>query len=250
MKKSRKIIGIITLVLTLSCTVSKPSYGEALVREKKTVYLTFDDGPSTGTTNNIIDVLNENNIKATFFIIGLNARRNVEIIKRINENGMSIMPHADKHEYNTIYSSKSRYFEDLTKCEDTITRLTGKSNFNFVRMPGGSDNDIARGGILNEIKEQIVNDNRYYIDWSLDIGDTDSAHVSVESIESRVRDQGALYRVEVLLMHDMQNKLTTTQSLQSTIDFYKERGYEFKTLDNIDASEIEYLKEIRVINKK
>lgn len=250
MKKRRKIIAIITFVLVFSCTISKPSYGEVLLNTKKTVYLTFDDGPSVGTTNAIIDVLNENDIKATFFIVGLNARRNSDITKRINENGMCIMPHADKHEYNTIYSSKAKYFEDLKKCESTITKITGKSNFNFIRMPGGSDNNVARSSVLNEIKDEIVSGDRYYIDWSLDTGDTDSAHVPVENIESRVRDQGALYKVEVLLMHDMQNKLTTTEALQTTIDFYKERGYEFKTLENIENYEIEYLKEIRVINKK
>ena len=72
----------------------------------------------------------------------------------------------------------------------------------------------------------------------------------IDFIESRIRECGGLYKVEVVLMHDLQNKVTTIKSLQNTIDFYKEKGYEFKNLDNIEECEINYLKDIKVINKK
>lgn len=249
MKKNRSIF-VIILALILSCIISKQTYSVEGVKEKKSVYLTFDDGPSPGTTNEIIKILNENNIKATFFVIGSKSRENCEVIKKISDGGMSIMPHADRHEYNKIYYSTKNYFDDLKNCEDTITNLTGKTNFEFIRMPGGSDNTVASSNVLNEIREKIIRSNRYYIDWSLDTGDTETTQATIDFIESRVREYGGLYKVEVVLMHDLQNKITTIKSLQNIIDFYKERGYEFKTLDNIEKSEIDYLKDIRVINKK
>lgn len=249
MKVNKKVIAIIILILILSCTISKPSYGAEMEKDKKTVYLTFDDGPSPGTTNEILKVLQKNNVKGTFFVIGKNARENSGVIKKITESGMSIMPHTDLHEYNKIYSCATSYFEDLKKCESTILDLTGKSNSKFIRMPGGSDNSIASPKVLNEIKKNIISSNKYYIDWSLDTGDTETSQVTVDFIESRIREYGGLYKVEVVLMHDLQNKVTTIESLQKTIDFYKERNYEFKILDNINNEEIDYLKDIRVINK-
>jgi len=248
--KKNKYIAIIIVTLILSCITSKQAYGLEAIKGKKTVYLTFDDGPSPGTTNEIIKVLNKNNIKATFFIIGSKARENSGVIKKISDFGMCIMPHTDRHEYNKIYYSAKNYFDDLKNCEDTITNLTGKTNFEFVRMPGGSDNTVANSNVLDEIREKIITSNRYYIDWSVDTGDTETTETTIDFIESRVREYGGLYKVEVVLMHDLQNKITTIESLQNIIDFYKERGYEFKSLDNIEKSEIKYLKDIRVINKK
>lgn len=249
MKKSSKFIAIIMLILTLWGIAIMPSYAIEMEKDKKTVYLTFDDGPSPGTTNEILKVLKNNNIKATFFVVGSNIRENKSVLNNINESGMSIMPHADIHDYNKIYSSSKTYFDDLRDCENTISSLTGKSNYKFIRMPGGSDNTVASKNVLTEIKSRIINSNKYYVDWSLDTGDTETTQAEVAFIESRIREYGGLYKVEVVLMHDLQNKITTIEALQATIDFYKERDYEFKTLDNINNDEIEYLKDIRVINK-
>lgn len=244
MKKNKRFIVILTLVLTLSCIISKPSYGVEIEKDKKTVYLTFDDGLSPAKTNEILKILEKNNVKATFFVIESNARENSGVIKKISKSGMSIMPHTDIHKYNKIYSSANSYFEDLKNCEDTILKLTGKTSCNFIRMPGGSDNTVASPSVLDEIKNNIISSNKYYIDWSVDTGAT------ADFIKSCSRECGGLYKVEVVLVHDLQNKVTTIESLQNTIDFYREKGYEFKNLDNIEEGEINYLKEIKVINKK
>ncbi|MBU3134743.1 polysaccharide deacetylase family protein [Clostridium gasigenes] len=247
MKKNKGFLVILTLVLILSCIISKPSYGAEIGKDKKTVYLTFDDGASPALTNEIIKILEKNNIKATFFVEGNNARTNSGVIKKINESGMSIIPHIDTHEYNKIYSSANSYFDDLKNCENTILSLTGKSNSKFIRIPGGSDNTIDSPNVLAEIKSNIINSNKYYIDWTVD---TQTTQTNIDFIESHIRECGGLYKVEVVLMHDLQNKVATVKSLQNTIDFYNEKGYEFKNLDNIEECEINYLKDIRVINKK
>lgn len=244
-----KFTFIIIIILISNFIISKEVFSLQRKNEKKIVYLTFNDGQSPSITNEILKVLERNNVKATFFLIGSEVRDNPEVIKKINDKGMSIMPHTDMNDYNHIYDSCESYLKDLKKCEESIKSLTGKTNFNFIRMPGGSDNTIAKSDVLDEIRSEIINNNKYYIDWSLDIGDTENTEKKVDFIESRIREYGGLYKVEVVLMHDLQNKLLTIQGLQETIDFYKERGYEFKNLDNIEKWEIDYLKNIKVINK-
>lgn len=252
MKKKYKFTFIIIIVLVSNFIISKEVFSVQRQNEKRIVYLTFDDVPSPSITNEILKVLEKNNVKATFFLIGSNVRDNPEVIKKINDNGMSIMPNTYMHDYNHIYDSCESYLQELKNCEESIKSLTGKTNFNFIRIPGGSDNIIAKSDVLDEIKSEIIDKNKYYIDWSLDIGGTENIRNTgntVDFIESRIREYGGLYKVEVVLIHDLQNKLSTIQGLQKTIDFYKERGYEFKNLDNIEKWEIDYLKNIKVINK-
>lgn len=248
-KKFFGIIGVFFIIFTITIFNYIPVYTIHSENQKKVVYLTFDDGPTPNVTKEILNILNRNSIKGTFFIVGSNARENKEILKRLHEDDMCIMPHADLHEYDEIFKSVDDYFKDLNNCQKTISSIIGKENFKFIRIPGGSDNSNGSPEVIEEIKNKIKSENRYYIDWTVDSGDTEEQSVSVNFISSRIREYGGLYPVEVVLMHDIGGKETTIASLQYVIDFYKERGYEFNSLDNIEDSELEYLKKIKVINK-
>lgn len=215
----------------------------------KTVYLTFDDGPSVNITKELISTLNNNDIKATFFVIGDSANIYPHVIKLLDENGMSIMPHCNIHDYISIYKSEENYFKDLNKCKNTIESILGKRKLNFVRLPGGADNKDCNVNVLSKIKDKIVSSGDYYIDWTIELGNSESRDVSVDSINSKIRDEGGLYNVEVVLMHDLGDKNVIAESLQDIINFYKDKGYKFKALNEIEDWEIQYLKDINVINK-
>lgn len=215
----------------------------------KTVYLTFDDGPSVNITKELISTLNNNDIKATFFVIGDSANIYRHVIKLLDENGMSIMPHCNIHDYISIYKSEENYFKDLNKCKNTIESILGKRKLNFVRLPGGADNKDCNANVLSKIKDKIVSSGDYYIDWTIELGNSESRDVSVDSINSKIRDEGGLYNVEVVLMHDLGDKNVIAESLQDIINFYKDKGYKFKALNEIEDWEIQYLKDINVINK-
>lgn len=215
----------------------------------KTVYLTFDDGPSVNITKELISTLNNNDIKATFFVIGDSANIYPHVIKLLDENGMSIMPHCNIHDYISIYKSEENYFKDLNKCKNTIESILGKRKLNFVRLPGGADNKDCNANVLSKIKDKIVSSGDYYIDWTIELGNSESRDVSVDSINSKIRDEGGLYNVEVVLMHDLGDKNVIAESLQDIINFYKDKGYKFKALNEIEDWEIQYLKDINVINK-
>lgn len=88
-----------------------------------------------------------------------------------------------------------------------------------------------------------------YIDWNIDAGDALSVKVSLDNIKRNIKKFSGSYPVEVLLMHDLENKDTTTQALIDVIQDYKAMGYKFKTLDEIEPWEMDYLKRARVINR-
>ena len=103
----------------------------------KLIYLTFDDGPSDRVTPKILDVLKEESVKATFFIVGKHAETRKYLIKREFEEGHTVAVHSYSHKYDEIYADKSSLLKDIDKCNALIKEITGKPT-NLYRLPGGS----------------------------------------------------------------------------------------------------------------
>lgn len=215
---------------------------------EKTVVLTFDDGPSNNNTNSILDILERNNVKASFFVIGRSLKENESIANRMMALDMDILPHTNCHEYNKIYSSEENYFKDLEECVSCINNVTGeKNNPLYVRMPGGSDNKVCNEAVLNKIKTELKNDHIYYVDWNVDSTDALNNKRNRNDILNSVKTYGGRYLIEVLLMHDTCVKKETVASLQEIISFYKERGYKFKKINDLDDKDLNYLIKNKVI---
>ena len=206
-------------------------------------YLTFDDGPSNGNTNKILDILEKNNIKATFFVVGNRISANKSIIKRAKNLNMAIYPHCNNHDYDKIYSSKNSYLKDLNCCKKNMINILGEncSDFRFVRLPGGATNKVCKKEVLNNIKNEIKSQNIMYIDWNVDSGDAVARNVSSNIIKNNMKNYSGIYNVEVVLMHDSGDKESTVDTLQSIINNYKNKNYKFKTLNNISKEEINIL---------
>lgn len=218
--------------------------------ERKVVYLTFDDGPSLSNTDSILDVLCENSVKATFCIVGDNAVRNKGTMRRIKSSGMGIIPHCNNHDYKEIYSSTENYIDDLNKCMESINNIINeKRTYNMVRMPGGSTNTVCNKEVLNNIKSYLKSNDMNYLDWNIDCGDTRKSMVACNVIKENVEEECGKNKVEVVLMHDLENKRTTTEALKDIIDTYKKLGYEFKTVEAMESWEFEYLISREVINR-
>lgn len=216
----------------------------------KTVYLIFEDGPSVNITNKIINTLNENDVKATFFVIGDTANIYPYMIKTLKESNMCIMPHCNVHDYSYLYKSEENYFKDLDKCKETIKSITGEGKLNFIKLLEYPNNSQDKRQILSKIQKKIISNGEYYIGHTIAIGDERSKDISSEFINSKLRDEGGLNRVEVVLMHDCSNQTIIAEALQDVIKYYKEKGYIFKTLNEMDSWEIDYLKENKVLNKE
>ncbi|WP_234122177.1 polysaccharide deacetylase family protein [Clostridium hydrogenum] len=218
-------------------------------KEKKIAFLTFDDGPCINNTQKIIDILKKNNIKATFFIVGQKADENPKAMKELVSSGMCIMPHTYSHEYK-IFKTLNDYENDLTKCINTIEKYTGKKKFVYVRVPGGSDNLVSNRYVLRDIRNDIIKQGRYYVDWNVSSGDATAHYVPRDKIINNVKEQCTDKKIAVILMHDAYYKKTTVESLDEIIKYVKDKGYTFKTFDEISDAEKDELIRIRVINRK
>ena len=166
----------------------------------KIMYLTFDDGPVKENTERVLDVLANKNIKATFFLVGENVRKNPELAKRIVEEGHSIGVHCDVHDYDILYSSVDNYVEDFLRAQKTIYDVTGVWT-NIFRFPGGSVNSYNKM-IRRDIIEEMSKRGYTYFDWNASVEDA-KRNISVEKIiENGVSTTLERKRV-VMLAHDV-----------------------------------------------
>ncbi len=193
------------------------------------IYLTFDDGPSSDVTVEILDTLKENNIKATFFILDYTEDK-IPILQRMIDEGHTIGIHGYSHEYNEIYTSEEAFMESINKLADKLKEDTGYEAF-CLRFPGGSSNTVSRHystGIMSRLVELVEEEGWMYFDWNVSSGDAAGDGVPSETIISNVESElDPDSNDNVVLMHDTSAKQTSADALQSIIDYGKENGYSF-----------------------
>lgn len=192
-----------------------------------TIYLTFDDGPSNNTSK-ILDILKQEDIKATFFLVNFNSSYN-PAVKRIYDEGHSIGIHSYTHNYKLIYSSVSAYFDDLNKMNDKIKTITG-SDTKLLRFPGGSSNTISsfNKGIMTTLVKEVTNAGYHYFDWNVDSSDAWSARNSNDVYNNVINN---LKRgTNIVLMHDLSSNEKTVNALEKIIKDAKEKGYTFANI--------------------
>lgn len=191
--------------------------------EPKTMYLTFDDGPSAKNTETVLDILKERNIKATFFVVGENVRRYPEVAKRIAAEGHTIGIHCDSHDYNVIYASTDSYLEDFEKAYQTVLEVTGVEAKLF-RFPGGSVNAYNKN-VRKEIVEEMTERGFIYYDWNASLEDAVKKSTPEQLIENAVGSTLGRKRV-VMLAHDVVDN--TALCLNELLDQFPE--YQMKPL--------------------
>lgn len=200
---------------------------------EKTVYLTFDDGPSENITPLILDLLNQEKIKATFFVLGTNVDRYPALVQREYSEGHFIANHGYSHKYSEIYESAETVLNDYNQCEQSVKRALNDENFTskVYRYPGGS-NGGKYHDIKNAGKELLKENNVAYLDWNALTRDAEGTptHESIlESLHETVGEKN----VVVLLMHDSSSKILTYEALPEVITFFRDNGYNFKTLYDV-----------------
>ncbi|MEE0944276.1 MAG: polysaccharide deacetylase family protein [Clostridia bacterium] len=206
--------------------IFKTAQGE----KDKVCCLTFDDGPNKATTPEILDILAEYNIKATFFELGEKLVQNKDIAKRTYEEGHLLANHTYTQKYSTIYTSWDTFWDEVQKTEALITEITDQPAYNLVRMPGGSFNSGVYGSVKQEYRAKLAEKDYYFVDWSVDNGDDGTRNS--DDILNYVKDYCGSKPV-VLLMEDATARRATVSSLRSVIDYLKSSGYVFKRLDEI-----------------
>ena len=201
--------------------------------QEKRVFLTFDDGPTNTVTPLILDLLKQENIKATFFVLGTRAKANPELIKREFEEGHYIANHGHTHIYRQIYQNKQNVLDEYNYTEQAIQGALENPNYHskVFRFPGGSN-----GGyywkIKAEAKQYLRENGIVSLDWNCLSRDAEGAKTKEELLQSVIETSQNKQSI-VILMHDSADKILTYETLPDIIKYLRDNGYEFKTLYDI-----------------
>lgn len=179
----------------------------------KTMYLTFDDGPSAENTSAVLDVLKARNIRATFFVVGENVRKHPDVAKRIAAEGHTIGIHCNRHDYKELYESRDSYLADFEEAYRAVLEVTGVKPV-LYRFPGGSINGYNRK-VYKEIIAEMDARGFVYFDWNASLDDALKKSRPQELIDNAMKTILGRQQV-VLLAHDMVH--STSLCLDGLID--------------------------------
>ena len=191
----------------------------------KIIYLTFDDGPYI-YTEQLLDILDEYNVKCTFFVTD-KYEDYTYLIKEEYARGHAIGAHSYTHDLSSVYND---YLSDLDKIENVIENATG-SKTELIRFPGGSSNTIADYK-MPELIEEIEEMGYIYFDWDVDSNDATSAKNSSEVLENLKDGVNESKNYSLILCHDVYDY--TVDAIKEFIPWALEKGCTFDKL-NIDS---------------
>lgn len=236
-EKKWKTLANVSSLNTVTYTDSKPVYGKknnyrivvkdaslisntaslyGINPKKKMVALTYDDGPYTSVTNQILDVLEENNARATFFVVGSRVSTYKDCIKREAALDCEIGNHTYNHTILTSVSV-SEIKSEISKTNDAVKKITGQAP-KIVRAPGGSVNSTVKA----TVKYPMFN-------WSIDTLDWKNRNSSsvVSAIKNNVRDGS------IVLMHDLYG--STGDATEIIVPWLIKNDYQLVTVSELMA---------------
>lgn len=195
--------------------------------EKKMVYITFDDGPSC-ITQEVAEILEKNEVNATFFIVGSKLTESTEqIVRKLYSSGNQFGVHTYSHDASFIYCSADNYYDDVMKTEERLIRVLGISP-TIYRFPWGSNNCYIRS-YRSKIIKRFRNKGLEYCDWNVS-GEDSVGCISASSIYANVKKNYKQFNEPVLLLHDSATNSETVKALPDIISLYKDAGYSFGTI--------------------
>ena len=184
------------------------------LKTKKLVALTFDDGPHKTLTPRLLSILKDNDVKATFYVLGSRVEREPLILKKALLEGHAIGSHSYSHQ-NLSTLSEEQVISEIKRTQDVIEMATGQKP-TTLRPPYGAYNDI----VLRNADAPIAM-------WSVDTLDwkNRNSQIVTQTVKENVKDGS------IILMHDIHQ--TTVDSVQGIIDALKQEGYTFVTVDQM-----------------
>lgn len=190
-----------------------PAAGEEEENRKK-IYLTFDDGPSSNT-DEILDILRAYDVKATFFVVGKTDETSRKAYRRIVEEGHTLGMHSYSHSYADIYDSEEDFQADMKKLQEYLYELTGVWP-RYYRFPGGSSNTVSSID-MQKLADWLTDQGITYFDWNVASGDAVSKELPADTLTANCLAGIANQQNCVVLMHDAAGKHTTVEALPEII---------------------------------
>jgi len=192
-----------------------------------TIYLTFDDGPSSNTLE-LLSIFEEYGIHATFFV--LRQEGSEDIYRKIIEQGSAIGVHSTSHDYGTIYASLDSFKNDVDSCRSFIKEVTGVES-KLYRFPGGSNNQVHATSIFPCV-DYITSQGMRFFDWNVSSGDAAQETCDVDFIYNNLNEQIRNRETDtiVTLAHDSWCKTTTVEAVRRLVPELLRDGYRFSEI--------------------
>ncbi|WP_303814371.1 polysaccharide deacetylase family protein [Selenomonas ruminantium] len=189
-------------------------------RDKKVAYLTFDDGPDDKNTAAVLDILKQEGVKATFYVLGKNVKAYPETTTRIFDEGHALGNHSYDHDYKRLYASAESYLAEMEQADDAIYELLGLRPL-ITRAPSG------RMGNFTSAYENIITANGYVEhDWNVSSADAAPNHPVAQDFIDNISGQ-AVMDSAIILMHSSAGHEETVKALPEIIRVLREKGYTF-----------------------
>ena len=202
-----------------------PQELDASQKPHKTIYLTFDDGPSQHTEK-LLDVLAKYDVKVSFFVKNSSY---LDIITRADREGHTVAVHTYSHDYNKIYASEEAFYADMSAIRKLIAKYTSNAT-SLIRFPGGSSNTISQlynRGIMTRLAKALTEMGYTYFDWNVDSDDAGRARTP-EEVFNNITKGLRWYNDAVVLQHD--TKEYSINAVERIIVWALIKGYSFKPL--------------------
>lgn len=205
---------------------------------KKLVALTFDDGPSQTFTPQVLDILQQYQAKATFFVVGKRAEKYPELIKRIAAEGHELANHTYNHPLSPVKADKLA--EELDKTDEVIFNITQRHTLYF-RPPGGKCTKATVEPALDKGYKVVL--------WTAQEDPKDWSDPGVAKIVSQVVDN--VRNGSIIILHDCGGDRTqTVEALPQIIEALQKKGYVFVTVSELlrDSNTVPAIEEFRMEN--
>ncbi|MBO4289535.1 MAG: polysaccharide deacetylase family protein [Lachnospiraceae bacterium] len=219
--------GAETVSVTRTVVIERVELPAVVQPDEKTIYLTFDDGPGP-YTGDLLDILANYDVKATFFVTGLNPEYE-DMIGRAYREGHTIAVHTLSHNYYAIYASEQNYLDDFYAAQEIVYRQTG-SYTRMFRFPGGSSNTVSNfnPGIISRLTVLMNNMGYQYFDWHIDSGDAVGTRTTA-GVVANVTSGCTGRKISVVLQHDVKDY--SVAAVEQIIIWGRQNGYTFRALE-------------------
>lgn len=224
-----------SLIIELS---SNDLYDSLITSNEKTAYLTFDDGPTLKATGKILDILKEENIRASFFVIGKYVAKHPELVKRAYDEGHFIANHGYSHNNSKLYESNDSFISEIKNTDIEIGKAICIQDYcsHVFRFPNGYMSPNYKAKKNNAVK--LLEDMNYkYIDWNCLNKDSEKKYSHAQLLNN-LKKSSKNKKDLIVLMHDTSDVNDTPSILKESISFLKSEGYVFRNfycLNDLDT---------------
>lgn len=189
--------------------------------QKPVAALTFDDGPRSEYTPQILDILYEQQVPATFFLVGENLSQNKLLVQEMAASGHEIGSHTFSHPDLTTLDSYAIQNE-IEQTKEALKKILPEYSMKFVRPPYGRYN----AEVENAIQEPLML-------WTIDSGDWETPHADsiYKTVVSNIQDR------DIIVFHD--DNAQTVEAIEKIILDLKDRGFQFATVSQLYENQCE-----------